>query len=46
VLVALRFGSNPVLCVFFSAKPWIDRATDLFLGALSLRLLTRASDIA
>jgi threonine/homoserine/homoserine lactone efflux protein len=46
VLVALCFGSSPVRRFYFGAKAWIDRITGLFLGALSLRLLIRAGDIA
>jgi len=45
-LVALCFGSPPVRRFYLGAKPWIDRATGLFLGALSIRLLVRAGDVA
>jgi threonine/homoserine/homoserine lactone efflux protein len=45
-LVALCFGSAPVRRFYLGAKPWIDRATGLFLGALSIRLLVRAGDVA
>jgi threonine/homoserine/homoserine lactone efflux protein len=46
VLVALCFGSSPVRRLYLGAKPWIDRCTGLFLGALSLRILIRAGDLA
>jgi threonine/homoserine/homoserine lactone efflux protein len=45
-LVALCFGSGPVRRFYLGAKAWIDRATGLFLGVLSLRLLIRAGDLA
>jgi threonine/homoserine/homoserine lactone efflux protein len=41
-LVALCFGSGPVRRFYLGAKKWIDRATGLFLGALSLRILWEA----
>ena len=46
VLVALCFGSAPVLRFYIGAKKWIDRVTGLFLGALSLRILWQARDVA
>lgn len=46
VLVALCFGSAPVRRFYLGAKVWIDRCTGLFLGALSLRILMRAGDVA
>jgi len=45
-LVALCFGSGPVRRFYLGAKVWIDRATGLFLAALSLRILMRAGDMA
>jgi threonine/homoserine/homoserine lactone efflux protein len=38
-IVALFFGAGPVRAFYLRAKPWIDRATGLFLGVLGLRLL-------
>ena len=37
--VALFFGSGPVRTFYLRAKVWIDRATELFVGALGLQLL-------
>jgi len=45
-LVALCFGSGPVRRFYLGAKKWIDRATGLFLGALSLRILWEARAVA
>ena len=42
--VSLFFGSGPVRSFYLRAKPWIDRVTGLFLGALGLRLLWAARD--
>ena len=40
--VSLFFGSGPIRNFYLKAKPWIDRVTGLFLGALGLRLLWSA----
>lgn len=40
--VALFFTAKPVREFYLRTKPWIDRATGLFLGALGLRLLWSA----
>jgi threonine/homoserine/homoserine lactone efflux protein len=45
-VVALFFGAEPVRRFYLMAKAWIDRVTGLFLGALGLRLLWGARDIA
>ncbi len=37
--VSQFFGSGPVRAFFLWAKVWIDRATELFVGALGLQLL-------
>jgi threonine/homoserine/homoserine lactone efflux protein len=42
--VALFFASGPVRRAYLGAKPWIDRLTGLFLGALGLRLLWSAGE--
>ncbi|WP_395689706.1 LysE family translocator [Aestuariivirga sp.] len=42
--VALFFAAPPVRRVYLRAKPWIDRVTGLFLGALGLRLLWSVQD--
>ena len=43
-LVALFFAAAPVRRFYLPAKPWIDRVTGLFLGALGLRLLWKAGE--
>lgn len=45
-VVALFFGAGPVRRFYLRAKVWIDRVTGLFLGALGLRLLWAARDVA
>jgi threonine/homoserine/homoserine lactone efflux protein len=45
-VVSLFFGAGPVREFYLKAKTWIDRITGLFLGALGLRLLSRAFDPA
>jgi threonine/homoserine/homoserine lactone efflux protein len=44
--VALFFGSGRVRRFYIRAKKWMDRVTGLFLGALGLRLLWSAHDVA
>jgi threonine/homoserine/homoserine lactone efflux protein len=44
--VSLFFGSAPVREFYLKAKTWIDRITGLFLGALGLRLFTKAFEPA
>ena len=43
-LVALFFAAAPVRRFYLKAKPWIDRVTGLFLGALGVRLLWKAGE--
>jgi threonine/homoserine/homoserine lactone efflux protein len=45
-VVALFFGSGRVRRFYIDAKKWLDRVTGLFLGALGLRLLWAARDVA
>jgi threonine/homoserine/homoserine lactone efflux protein len=45
-VVALFFGSGRVRRFYIDAKKWIDRTTGLFLGALGVRLLWAAREIA
>ncbi|WP_114948049.1 LysE family translocator [Microvirga calopogonii] len=45
-VVALFFGSARVRRFYIGAKRWIDRLTGVFLGALGLRLLWAAREIA